>query len=136
MAERKCPVRRQATDDDWPQSSASKTLEGLDEAIERAIEKLVLVAETDAVLRDTEGMRGTEVILVPTPIQREILKALDGRLLKKKDLETELCGGHGNRLYRKGEIQELMRLGLVAKRRSGGYYRPDAPPPNTLVGNL
>lgn len=130
MAIRRWPTRPCATEDSYSRIPASDAVEGIDELIERTKRKLTAVAETGAILR------GTEVILVPTVLQREILRVLSGRRLTKMKLAKELCGRHGNRLYRHKDIQELMALGLVEKARGGGYYRPDAPPPDTLVGDL
>lgn len=73
-------------------------------------------------------------VFVPTPLQKSILKALDGRAMKKKDLAREVCGGedNGNLLYRRGDIAELRRLGLVTHKPGVGYYRPDAPPSGSI----
>ena len=72
--------------------------------------------------------------LVPTPFQLTILKALNGRALKKMDLAREVCGGegNGNLLYREGGIRELRNRGLVTHKHGPGFYRPDAPPPNAI----
>jgi hypothetical protein len=65
------------------------------------------------------------------PLQQEILKALDGRVLSKDQLAGLLPCDPGT-LYRPGGIKELIARGQVANsRRRGGYYRPDRlPPPN------
>lgn len=73
--------------------------------------------------------------IVLTPLQREILAALDGQVLRKQPLADLLCKGHGSRFYKKGGITELMAMGLVA-RCTAGYYRPDAPPEGFNIGSL
>lgn len=65
--------------------------------------------------------------LVLTPLQKEILKALDRRALKKEDLADRLKIDPA-RLYRPGGIKELIAQALVAHKRMVGYYRPDRPP--------
>jgi hypothetical protein len=70
---------------------------------------------------------------VPTPLQCEILRVLDGRALRKADLADKVCGGHGATLYkksrgRKGALRELMDRNLVVNDRRIGYFRPDKPP--------
>jgi hypothetical protein len=69
-----------------------------------------------------------ELPFVPTDFQRLILKALDGRALKKEPLADELCGGHGSRLYRSGGLAELTERGIVVNKPGAGYYRPDRSP--------
>ncbi len=129
MAKRKCPPAD--AEKALSEIPTSHALEGFDEVIERTRQKLTIVAETGAVLRDNK------VILVPSPLQRAILRALAGRALTRDQLAEEICGGHGNRLYRHNEMQELMQLGLVENRRiAGGYYRPDDPPPSTLTARI
>jgi hypothetical protein len=71
-----------------------------------------------------------------TPLQQAILHALDGRALTADALAAEVCAGDRPRLYKGGKkatgnLHELKRLGKVAHRRGVGYYRPDAPPPET-----
>ncbi len=137
MAIQRRPAYPRATDDLWSQIPASNAMEGINEAIERAKEKLILVSETGAVLRYKESIDGkADVILVLTFIQELIMEALAGRLLTKEELAVQVCGGHGSQLYRNGDIQELVQLKFVAKRRGGGYYLPNDPPPTTLVCNL
>jgi hypothetical protein len=70
---------------------------------------------------------------VANRLQQEILAKLDGRALDKQALADEVCKGEGSRLYarkgkRKGDINELMDLGLVCNKSQLGYYRPDRPP--------
>lgn len=69
---------------------------------------------------------------VPNKFQRSILSALDGRALNKQQLADKVCGSDGSRLYnsrtRKGDLNELLDLGLVQNKPRLGYYRPDAPP--------
>jgi hypothetical protein len=67
---------------------------------------------------------------IPNDFQWAILKALQGRALKKQQLAAEVCGGEGTRLYRKGGIKELMAARKVANKPRFGYYRPDALPPS------
>ena len=84
-------------------------------------------------LRDAESI--TPLIL--RPLQREILKALTGRALKKMALAAKVCGGeaNGNILYRPGGIKELMARGIVKWESGVGFYRPDAPPPDAIVAS-
>ena len=72
---------------------------------------------------------------VPTPLQERILKALDGKALKKQKLADEVCNGEGTTLYRPGGIKELRDLGLVNHKPGVGYYRPNKPPPNAMQVN-
>ncbi|HOP78675.1 MAG TPA: hypothetical protein PLD05_14385 [Thermogutta sp.] len=65
--------------------------------------------------------------LVLTALQKEILKALDRRALKKEDLADRLKIDPA-RLYRPGGIKELIAQALVAHKWMVGYYRPDRPP--------
>lgn len=71
---------------------------------------------------------------VPTTLQDQILRALDGRVMKKEDLAAELYGNpeSGRPFYRTGGIKELMARGLVLNRRGVGYYRPDALPSSAI----
>lgn len=70
-------------------------------------------------------------VFVPTLLQVSILKALDGRVLKKEPL-AEQCQVDPSRLYRPGGIKELMKLGKVIKKQGRGYFRPDAPPAGAI----
>jgi hypothetical protein len=63
-----------------------------------------------------------------TPMQRAIMKALDGRALKADALAKEVAGGDRRRLYKKGGIKELRENDRVVNKRPLGYYRPDRPP--------
>ena len=71
--------------------------------------------------------------LVLTPLQKNILKELNGKALKKEDLAEKVCGGrsNGNILYRRGGLHELRAHGLVDRIPIIGFYRPDSPPPGT-----
>ena len=70
----------------------------------------------------------------PTPMQRAIWRALDGRARKTDALEGEVAGGDRARLYytnrktKNGGLHEMKEAGIVALKRTVGYYRPDAPP--------
>jgi hypothetical protein len=75
----------------------------------------------------------TNSVFVPTPLQKSILEALNRKALKKQPLAVIVCGGEGTRLYRKGGIKELIDIGKVVHKNGVGYYRPDAPPPNSVV---
>lgn len=66
---------------------------------------------------------------IPTPLQSSILKALEGKTLKKDGLE-DVCQIDGSRFYRPGGIKELMEIGKVMHKPGVGYYRPDALPGN------
>jgi len=69
--------------------------------------------------------------LVLTPLQKEILKALDGRALKKEAL-AEWLRIEARRLYKAGGLRELREYGLVAHKWTVGFYRPDRPPKHFL----
>jgi hypothetical protein len=64
---------------------------------------------------------------VPTPFQRKILAALDGKALTT----NALAGRVGNRrgLFKKTGLRGLIEEGLVGHHDSLGYYRKDTPPP-------
>lgn len=72
------------------------------------------------------------VMFVPSKLQEEILKALDGVALTADKLEEclevsrhTLFGGKDG----KGGLKELKAIGMVQNsRKVGGYFRPDAPP--------
>jgi hypothetical protein len=67
-------------------------------------------------------------VLIPSLLQAAILKALDGRALKKQALADIVSKGEGSRLYRRGGLKELIQMGKVKHASGRGYYRPDAPP--------
>ena len=85
-----------------------------------------------ATVKATRDAKGSPKARPLTPLQQAILKALDGRALKKEKLAAE-CKVEGTRLYRRGGIKELMRLERVANKHGVGYYRTDAPPPESIV---
>jgi hypothetical protein len=65
---------------------------------------------------------------VPTPLQKRILDALAGKAMKADKL-ADAVKVDRRRLFRDG-IKELRERGLIKNsRRVGGYYRPNAPPP-------
>lgn len=74
-------------------------------------------------------------VFVPTAFQSSILKALQGRALKKMPLAAMVCGGeeNGNLLYRPGGIVELRQCGLVDHKHGVGFYRPDSPPKESVA---
>jgi hypothetical protein len=92
---------------------------------------------------DIEALRATPCraapvdgasVFIPDPVQEAILKALDGRALRKEALAKALRIDDSRNLYkrgkaRKGPLSELMVLGKVENDRRLGYYRPDALPP-------
>jgi len=78
-----------------------------------------------------EGKPVSGGVLILTPLQRAILKALDGKAMKKEPL-ADAVKCDPSRLYRPGGIKELMARALVAKQKGVGYYRPDAPPADAL----
>jgi len=67
-----------------------------------------------------------DLSFVPTPFQKAILDALDGKAMKTDQL------GHAvkdrRRLFKENGLAELMDLGLVSNHSRLGYYRPDSPP--------
>jgi hypothetical protein len=65
---------------------------------------------------------------IMTPLQRDIMKALDGAAMKIEPLANAVSGRDTKRLYKAGGLQELRDRGDVAHRHGVGYYRPDAPP--------
>lgn len=75
----------------------------------------------------------TETLFVPTPLQKNILESLDGTALTKTPLAKVVCGGEWQRLYKPGGIKELKAAGLVDNKRGVGYFRPDAPPPGSVM---
>lgn len=81
-------------------------------------------------LVDGRQRSGREEPFVLTPLQEDILRALDKRAMKKQALADEVCGGEGTRLYRRGGIKELRAGGKVGHTYGAGYFRPDAPPPS------
>jgi hypothetical protein len=65
---------------------------------------------------------------IPSQLQGKILRALVGKALTLDALALKL-GVDRSSVYRRG-LKELKLRGLVAnRRRVGGYFRPDAPPP-------
>lgn len=67
-------------------------------------------------------------LVVRTPLQREILKALDGRSLRQTALERATRTDR-RQLHRDGGLKELRDRGEVCHHGRLGYYRPDRPPP-------
>jgi hypothetical protein len=110
-----------ASTDNPGNSVIIKLLDVLVGAIERRPDLLLLEGKVATAA-------SSKRVFVPTPRQKAILKALDGRSLKKQQLANEACEGEGTRLYRKGGIHELRSLGLVEHKPGIGYYRPDRPP--------
>lgn len=80
-----------------------------------------------SLLRDIEDQE-EKSSFVPTTLQKAILKALEGRALKKIALAQEITGGDWSRFYKPGGLSELTEIGLVENKRGLGYFRPDAPP--------
>jgi hypothetical protein len=78
---------------------------------------------------DSSGApRQADDSFIPSDLQRQILQKLDGKALTLDALVSKLHVDR-SRLHRDG-LKELMARGLVKNsRRVGGYYRPDAPPP-------
>ncbi len=69
--------------------------------------------------------------MVWSPLQLWILKALDGRALKKEQLAAEVFGDsdHGTKLYRaKKGLTELKACKIVVNTIGIGYWRTDSPP--------
>jgi hypothetical protein len=63
-----------------------------------------------------------------SPLQSRIWKALCGSALKKQPLANIVCGGEASRLYKPNGIKEMQEAGIVRRKDTLGYYRPDAPP--------
>jgi hypothetical protein len=90
------------------------------EALRERTQALATVAKLLMYVPEAEGR---------TPLQRQVLGALDGRALTKEALANYLNCDPVT-LYRPGGIKELMEAGRVQNSRIvGGYYRPDRPPP-------
>lgn len=64
---------------------------------------------------------------VPTPLQEQILMALDGAAMRGEAI-AEALDVSKRAIYKKGGINELVDQGLIANHPRLGYYRPDAPP--------
>jgi hypothetical protein len=65
---------------------------------------------------------------IPSPFQNRILRLLSGKAMTADTLQSKL-GVDRKALYRDG-LRELKENSFVLNsRRVGGYYRPDAPPP-------
>jgi hypothetical protein len=73
----------------------------------------------------------TEELFVPGTLHKAILKALNGRALRKEAL-AEACRVDPSRLYRAGALPELIALKIVQHQRHVGYFRPDVPPADTV----
>ena len=69
---------------------------------------------------------------VPTPFQKGILEALDGKALRTDALGAAV--GDRRRLFKDGGLKELRDRGLVLRHARLGFYRPDAPPPQLTDG--
>jgi hypothetical protein len=76
--------------------------------------------------------RSRVVPFVPTPLQKEILMALDGKALTQSKLE-EATKTDRAQLQRKNGLKGLISSGRVVHGGRGvGYFRPDAPPPSAM----
>lgn len=64
---------------------------------------------------------------VPSPFQKAILEALEGKALRTDALGAAV--GDRGRLYKTNGLKELLERGIVEHHKRLGYYRPDAPPP-------
>jgi len=62
----------------------------------------------------------------PSPFQRGILKALEGKAYRTDALGAVV--GDRGRLFKKHGLRELVDRGLVCHSTYHGYYRPDSPP--------
>lgn len=84
----------------------------------------------------TEALMRADPIAPPfiqTPLQAAILRALNGKALKKQPLADVVCKGDGTALYRHGDLKELRDLGRVHHKPRVGFFRPDAPPPDSAA---
>ena len=83
----------------------------------------------------TAASRTHQQIFIPTLLQEQILKTLDGKAMTADALESALKLDR-RRLYygnNKNGLTDLQQRGLIANNRKvGGYYRPDSPPPKYL----
>jgi len=95
-------------------------------------------AEPSASLDDSRQPSGLETAFNPSPLQKAILKVLDGRAKTADDLQFSLRVDR-RRLYYggtpdgKGGLSELCDRGSVQSGKGKGirgYYRPDRPPPS------
>lgn len=70
----------------------------------------------------------------PTPLQKAIWAALDGRAMKTDELAVVVAGGDKSRLYytdrknKTGGLKEMRGVGCVDHKHGVGHFRPDAPP--------
>ena len=78
------------------------------------------VPESPGDLTSTED-RADEVF-VPTPFQKGILDALDGKALRTDSLGNKV--GDRRRLFKQGGLKELRERGLVGHHDRLGYYSP------------
>lgn len=131
--ESECLEERVAKDEEdgtlWPRYLIKTFIRHLKEARDSRPDWDEAVREWAELLRDEKAPsdQSDKQPFVPSPLQVAILKALDGRALKKEALAGE-CRIDPARLYRPGGIKELTELGMVRNKRGVGYYRPNAPP--------
>jgi hypothetical protein len=79
-------------------------------------------------LADAAPSQASDLQFIPSELQERILEVLDQKALTLDTLVLKLQVDRST-LHRNG-IKELMQRGLICNhRRVGGYYRPDAPPP-------
>lgn len=77
------------------------------------------------------------ISFLPNDLQSLILQALEHRSMTQLDLMVNLNIGSKETLYGKagkGGLKELLDEGVVrSDKRLGGYYRPDAPPTESVL---
>ena len=107
-------------------------------AVQPRIQRERAILESKSVIQEhpyhparEEESIGENCLPVLVPLQASILKALDRRALKMKELADEVCDGESSRLYKNNGIKELREYGLVAHQHGLGFYRPDKPPKQT-----
>jgi hypothetical protein len=76
-------------------------------------------------------VKGWGDAFVPDAVQAAVLAALNGKCLTQSKLEAATRRDRSE-IHRKGRMEKLKSLGLVVLVKGKGFYRPDAPPPESL----
>jgi hypothetical protein len=96
---------------------------------------VVVRADNPVDVQFQQATTKTPTAFVPTPLQKAILNALDGKAMKKQALADAVSKGEGTVLYRAGGLKELREREIVEHKRGVGFYRPDALPPDAVKPN-